>query len=125
MSSELSYNARAAGEKLQYSIAVYYIEGENLISTVIREGRPLNVNSDRVENSGFELNVKYSHNNELSFRGNYSYLYMKYPVLSAPENKFLPDWILVPESLQAVWEFSILAAYIRMLTMDSKKSICC
>lgn len=88
VSSELSYNARAAGEKLQYSIAVYYIEGENLISTVIREGRPLNVNSDRVENSGFELNMKYSHNNELSFRGNYSYLYMKYPVLSAPENKF-------------------------------------
>lgn len=87
VSSELTYSSTAADRKLHYSIALYYIEGKDLISTVVRQGRPLNVNADRVENSGFELNVKYSHSDVLSFRGNYSYLHMKYPVLSAPENK--------------------------------------
>lgn len=84
---EVSFAQRLFGGKLSYGVNVYCIDGENLIQTVRIDGRPLNVNTGRIENAGLELQVAWRLSSAWSVDANYSYLHMEYPVLAAPRHK--------------------------------------
>jgi iron complex outermembrane receptor protein len=74
--------------KLSYGVNIFYIDGENMIMTVPRQGAtPLNMNTGEIDNVGFELQGNYRINRNWAINANYSYLHMDNPVIAAPENK--------------------------------------
>lgn len=86
-SYELSFAQRLLDGRLSYGVNVFYIDGENLIMRVPIDGRPLNVNTGKIENSGIEAQVAYQIVPAWSVDANYSYLHMDNPVLASPEHK--------------------------------------
>lgn len=86
-SYELSFAQRLLDGRLFYGVNVFYIDGENLIMRMPIDGRPLNVNTGKIENSGIEAQVAYRIVPAWSVDANYSYLHMDNPVLASPEHK--------------------------------------
>lgn len=86
-SYELSFAQRLLDGRLSYGVNVFYIDGDNLIMRMPIDGRPLNVNTGKIENSGIEAQVAYRIVPAWSVDANYSYLYMNNPVLASPEHK--------------------------------------
>ena len=86
-SYELSFAQRLLDGRLSYGVNVFYIDGENLIMRMPIDGRPLNVNTGKIENSGIEAQVAYRIVPAWSVDANYSYLHMDNPVLASPEHK--------------------------------------
>ena len=87
MSYELSFTQTRLDGALTYGANLFYIDGDNLITTVRQDGRPHNVNSGRIENWGMEANVGWRVNPHWSVNANYSWAHMEHPVISAPEHK--------------------------------------
>ena len=86
---ELAYTQRFLDGRLQLGANVYYIDAENLISVVPTDGKPLNVNTGKAQNYGFELETHYRVNPYWRVDANYSFLHMhKAKVVGAPEHKF-------------------------------------
>ncbi len=85
MNYELSYHQSI--KAISYGVNIFYIDGKNMIQTVMQNGRPLNVNTNRVVNHGIEAEFAVQATRRLRLMANYSYLNMKYPVLAAPEHK--------------------------------------
>ncbi|MCE5205031.1 MAG: TonB-dependent receptor [Porphyromonadaceae bacterium] len=73
---------------VSFGINLFYISGENMIQVQMVEGKPLNVNTGKVENKGFELSASYLATSHLRFSANYSLLDMTYKIVGAPEHKF-------------------------------------
>ena len=86
-SYELSFAQRLQDGRLSYGVNVFYIDGENLIMRMPIDGRPLNVNTGKIENGGVEAQVAYRIVPAWSVDANYSYLHMDNPVLASPEHK--------------------------------------
>lgn len=86
MNYELSYTQRFSKGHLGANI--YYIDGENLITTTRVDGKPRNVNVGAFKNYGFELNGDYRINPHWSLDANYSFLHMDTKIDGAPESKF-------------------------------------
>ncbi|MFW9598322.1 MAG: TonB-dependent receptor [Paludibacter sp.] len=84
---ELSFSQYLLNRSLFYHLSVFYMDGKNMIQTVFANGKPLNVNSGKVRNHGIEAVLNYKLTPQWSINANYSWLYMKYPVLAAPEHK--------------------------------------
>lgn len=86
---EIAYSQHLTGIGLHYGINLFYIDGKNLIMTLPNPNGSgmLNQNSGKIDNAGCEAEVRYHINKAWSVEGNYSYLHMKYPVISAPEHK--------------------------------------
>ena len=76
-----------SGGNFSYGINIYYIDAENLITSVARQGAtPLNMNTGETENSGVELTAAWRINDTWAVDGNYSFLHMSNPVVAAPEH---------------------------------------
>lgn len=86
-SYEFAFAQDLVDNKLHYGINVYYIDGDNMITTQMTNGKPLNVNTGEIENKGIELEASYNISNTWSVNANYSYLDMETPVIGAPEQK--------------------------------------
>lgn len=86
MNYELSFSQRFGG-KGHFGANIFYIKGENLITTTRIDGRPRNVNMGDFENWGLELTGDCRIDNHWSLNANYSYLHMDTPVEGAPEGK--------------------------------------
>ncbi len=87
-SYELALLQELFGGRLRYGINLFFIDGDNLIVTVPREGAaPLNMNTGRIENAGVEAELSGRLTPSWTVQGNYSFLHMKYPVIAAPEHK--------------------------------------
>lgn len=85
---EVSFSQRVLDGSLFYGVNVFYIDGENLIMRMPVDGRPLNVNTGKIENAGVEAQIGYRISPMWSVDANYSYLHMENPVLASPEHKF-------------------------------------
>lgn len=85
---EVSFSQRVLGGSLFYGVNVFYIDGKNLIMRMPVDGRPLNVNTGKIENAGVEAQIGYRISPAWSVDANYSYLHMENPVLASPEHKF-------------------------------------
>ena len=72
---------------LNYGVNVYYMNGNNVITTEMVDGKKKNVNSGAIENYGVEADVNFHINEHWNVNANYSWLNMENPVVSAPEHK--------------------------------------
>ena len=89
---EVAYSQRLLGGRLTYGINLFYIDGENLIGAVPREGTtPLNMNTGKIDNAGVEAQAAYRISEAWSVAVNYSYLHMENPVIAAPEHKLYTE----------------------------------
>lgn len=88
---ELSMSQQLLDSRLRYGVNIFYLNGDNMIQTVFKDGRPQNVNTGAVENYGVEGSISYQINESWSTSSNYSWLGMKYPVIAAPEHKVYAD----------------------------------
>ncbi|MDE5578511.1 MAG: TonB-dependent receptor [Alistipes sp.] len=86
-SYEIAWSQRLLDGRLSYGIALFYIDGENLIMRVPVDGRPKNINTGRIKNAGVEAQIAWRISPAWSLDANYSYLRMAYPVLASPEHK--------------------------------------
>lgn len=73
--------------RLRCHIGAYYIDADNLIETRRFDGRPMNVNTGRLRNKGFEVESSWTGGRGFRCAVNYSYLSMRNPVLAAPRHK--------------------------------------
>jgi outer membrane cobalamin receptor len=87
MNYEVSWSQRLLSNALSYGINLFYINGDNMIQTVFQNGRPININTGKIENWGAETNCSYRINGTWMLSANYSWLHMKHPVVAAPEHK--------------------------------------
>ncbi|MDE5551179.1 MAG: TonB-dependent receptor, partial [Bacteroidaceae bacterium] len=86
MNYELSFT-QSFGKKGHVSANLFYIKGDNLISTVRIDGKPRNVNTGEFKNWGLELEGACRINDHWSLNANYSHLRMDTPLEGAPEGK--------------------------------------
>lgn len=87
MNYELSFSQQLLNGALSYGVNLYYINGDNMITNLPVNGKPLNVNTGEIENWGIETNVGYLINHHWRINANYSWLHMENPVVAAPEYK--------------------------------------
>lgn len=87
MNYELSWQQSLAATGFSYGINVFYLKGDNMIQTVRVDGRPRNVNTGIVENTGAELQASWRIDRHWSVTTNHSVLHMHHLVLGAPEYK--------------------------------------
>ena len=87
MNYELSLSQRILGGKVLYGVNIYYIDGKDMIRTLPVDGRPMNINTGKVENWGVEAMLEWNISQSWSIESNYSYLDMRYPVVAAPKHK--------------------------------------
>ena len=85
-SYEVALEQHLLDGRLHYGLNLFHIDGNNLILNSIVEGRPLNINSGRIQNSGGEVQVSYLITKGLRADAHYSYLHMAHPVLASPEH---------------------------------------
>lgn len=86
MNYELSFT-QSFGRKGHFGANLFYINGDNLISTVRIDGKPRNVNTGEFKNWGLELEGACHINDHWSLNANYSHLRMDTPLEGAPEGK--------------------------------------
>lgn len=87
MNYEISFLQTLLENRLSMGLNLFYIKGDNMIQVAMVEGKPLNINSGKVENKGFEISANYQASSNLQFSANYSLLDMTYKILGAPEHK--------------------------------------
>ena len=87
MNYELGYRQHLLGHRLRIGANVFYLHAQNIIESRMVEGRPLNVNTGELNNVGCEVEIAYQVIKGLHLSANYSYLYMKQPIIAAPEHK--------------------------------------
>lgn len=87
MNYEVSYSQFLFENKLNFGVNIFHLVGENMIQTLPVNGKPLNVNTGKVENNGLELQVQYHPSRNWHFSSNYSFLNMKYKLVGAPGHK--------------------------------------
>lgn len=85
---EIGYSQRLVENRLKVEANVFYLKGDNLISTEMVDGSMLNVNTGEVENWGVEIAAAYRISRNWKANANYSFLHMNNPVVCAPEHKF-------------------------------------
>lgn len=85
---ELAFTQALPISGIDYALNLYYINGDNLIMSVPRQGAsPLNMNTGRVENYGVECQAAWHIDSHWKISANYSYLHMKKILLGAPDHK--------------------------------------
>ena len=102
---EVEYRQWLLNSKLEIGLALFFIDGHNIIQTARVDGRPLNVNSGAFKNKGFELDAAWFINKDWSVSANYSYLHTdNKELLGAPKNKLNAELSYTPGNLDLTLE---------------------
>ena len=85
----LALSQKLLGGRLSYGVNLFHIDAENIIQTLPNPSGAgmLNQNSGELHNNGAEVEASWRISRAWSVNANYSYLYMKNPVIAAPEHK--------------------------------------
>ena len=105
---ELAFSQKLMDNKLMYGLNLFHLRGDNMIAVAPVDGRMMNVNTGKIENTGAELQVAYRLSPVVSLNGNYSYLHMENPVIGSPEHKL---YVGVDAS-KGRWEFATGVQYV-------------
>ena len=105
---ELAFSQKLMDNKLMYGVNVFHLRGDNMIAVAPVDGKMMNVNTGKIENTGAELQLVYRFSPVLSLHGNYSYLHMENPVIGSPEHKFYVG----ADALKGRWEFATGVQYV-------------
>lgn len=84
---EVSWSQRLLQNRLSYGMNIFYINGSNIIQTLPVGGRPMNINTGKIENWGAEASASFQLSSAFTVMANYSYLNMRYAVIAAPKHK--------------------------------------
>lgn len=84
---EVSFSQRLMDNRLMYGVNLFHLRGDNMITVAPVDGRMMNVNTGKIENTGVELQVACRVSPVVSLDANYSYLKMEHPVTGSPEHK--------------------------------------
>lgn len=82
---ELSWRHRPGA--FTYGVNLFYIKGDNMIQTIMVDGRKRNMNTGEIENCGVEMDAAWHINSHWAVNTNHSFLHMRYKVVAAPEYK--------------------------------------
>lgn len=91
------------GGKLNVGVALYYINGDNLIQQITFDGVAKNLNTGKFINKGFEIDATYNLDDDWSFTSNYAYLHTDTRIIAAPKNKLYAEATYTPGN----WQFSV------------------
>ena len=72
---------------LVYGLNLFHLQGDNMIMVAPVDGRMMNVNTGKIENTGVELQMTYRISPMMILDANYSFLNMKNSVIGSPEHK--------------------------------------
>lgn len=100
---EVSVRQRLLGQRLDIGLALYYINGDNLIQQVMVDGALKNMNTGRFINKGFELDATYAITPRWAVTANYAYLHTSTRITGAPRNKLYGEVAFTPGR----WQFSV------------------
>ncbi len=107
------------GGKVNIGLALFYINGDDMIQTVISGGSPQNVNTGKFINKGFEVDATYRIDENWSLTANYAYLHTSARILAAPRNKLFGEVSYTPGR----WQFSVdVMSVWDMLTEQSSEN---
>lgn len=87
MNYEVSASHEMINARLKLDLSIFYINGTNIIQTIIENGKPLNTNIGKIDNKGVELSSSFQANTNLRFSANYSYLHIKHKIVGVPKHK--------------------------------------
>lgn len=113
---ELSIGQTFLDSKVTAELNLFYIDGWNMIETVIINGIPKNLNTGYFNNNGVELQVSYRVKPQLKFDFNYSFLKTSKPMVSAPTHKLFAaanyshDKLLLNANIQYIGDMYINTA---------------
>lgn len=102
---------------LYVEVSGFIADGKNLIQTQIVNNKPLNVNSGKFKNKGIEVAMQADLSRKFSISGNYSWLYMKTPVLNAPERQLYAN----ANFHSRKWQINVGYQYINGLYLATGK----
>ncbi len=88
---ELSMSQKSSDDKFRVDLALFALEGTNVIEVRPNDAPPPPVKRQNVgafSNKGVELELSWNVSSNLSFASNYSYLHLDRPRLAAPEHQF-------------------------------------
>ena len=105
---ELAFSQKLMDNKLMYGLNLFHLRGDNMIAVAPVDGRMMNVNTGKIENTGAELQVAYRLSPVVSLNGNYSYLHMENPVIGSPEHKLYVG----ADASKGRWEFATGVQYV-------------
>ena len=105
---ELAFSQKLMDNKLVYGVNIFHLRGDNMIAVAPVDGKMMNVNTGKIENTGAELQLAYRFSPMLSLHGNYSYLHMENPVIGSPEHKLYAG----VNASKGAWEFSTGVQYV-------------
>ena len=92
--------------------ALYFIDGKNMIQTIMIDGRPKNMNTGSFINKGFEIEGAWQITNEWTLSANYSYLHTDAAINYAPKNKLNAELLWTPGNFRLnLEETSIWSMY--------------
>lgn len=100
--------------RLNTGVALYYINGNNMIQQVMADGVAKNMNTGKFINKGFELDVSFLITDEWNLTANYAYLHTSTPIVAAPRHKIFGEVAYTPGH----WQFSLDALCIRGLKTE-------
>lgn len=89
--------------RLDLGLALYYINGDNMIQTVSVDGSPRNVNTGKFINKGVEFDASFTVLPRLTLAASYAYLHTDTRIVGAPRHKLFGEISYSPGN----WEFSL------------------
>lgn len=105
-------------QHMNVEVSGFIADGKNLIQTQIINNKPKNVNSGDFKNKGVEVSAKADLTQKFSLSGNYSWLYMKKPVLNSPERQLYVNANLHTKR----WNIDVGYQYINGLYLTTGKN---
>lgn len=114
---EIELRRWMADGRLNVGLAAYYINGDNMIQTVMVDGASRNMNTGKVINKGVELDASYSIGEEWTLAANYAYLHTAHPIVAAPRNKVFAEVDYHP----GAWNFTVDALGVSHLMTEGSR----
>lgn len=105
------------GSRLNVGVSLYYINGDNMIQTVMVDGVSRNVNTGRFINKGFEVDATFDIDSDWSVTANYAYLHTDKRIVGAPRNKIFGEVAYTPGR----WQFTLDVMSVYGLNTEQSK----
>lgn len=96
MNYEVAIGQSVLEGDLSFEVTAFFIDGKDMIQTVMTDGKPKNVNTGSFINKGFEFEAGYRVLKNLYIDMNYSFLYTDQPLLAAPKHKWFTNVTYMP-----------------------------
>lgn len=106
---EVELRQKLMNSKLDMGLTMFFIDGRDMIQTVMVSGRPHNMNTGSFINKGIEFDAAYAIDSRWRADMNYSYLHTSKPILAAPRHKLNGELSYSPGNFsfslesQSVW----------------------